>query len=155
MKTITLTQPWATLVAIGAKTIETRGWKTTYRGKLAIHAAAGLASVGGGAGLYGLCDSEPFHTALRDQYLPHILPKGAIVAVCELIDCVPTEYVRSVKIVRPVQRPGSEWLWTENEKAFGDYTDGRFAWLLADIRALPEPIPARGALGLWNYEGEL
>src|SRR3954451_22243677 len=38
---LTLTQPWATLVAIGAKQIETRSWGTSYRGWLAIHAAKG------------------------------------------------------------------------------------------------------------------
>ena len=38
MKALTLYQPWATLVAIGAKKIETRSWSTPYRGPLAIHA---------------------------------------------------------------------------------------------------------------------
>lgn len=38
MRCLTLTQPWATLVAIGAKRIETRSWSTSYRGPLAIHA---------------------------------------------------------------------------------------------------------------------
>ena len=42
MKAITLTQPWATLVAIGAKRIETRSWRTFYRGPLAIHAGKTL-----------------------------------------------------------------------------------------------------------------
>ena len=42
MKVLTLTQPWATLVAIGAKRIETRSWSTKYRGPLAIHAAKGF-----------------------------------------------------------------------------------------------------------------
>ncbi|MFL5577327.1 MAG: ASCH domain-containing protein [Gemmatimonadaceae bacterium] len=42
MKALTLTQPWATLVAIGAKTIETRSWPTHYRGEVAIHAAKGF-----------------------------------------------------------------------------------------------------------------
>lgn len=40
MKAITLMQPWATLVAIGAKRLETRSWSTNYRGPLAIHAGA-------------------------------------------------------------------------------------------------------------------
>jgi hypothetical protein len=39
MKAITLHQPWATLVAIEQKKIETRSWPTSYRGPLAIHAA--------------------------------------------------------------------------------------------------------------------
>lgn len=34
MRGLSLTQPWATLVAIGAKKIETRSWTTTYRGAL-------------------------------------------------------------------------------------------------------------------------
>ncbi len=42
MKTLTLTQPYASLIAFGAKRIETRTWATTYRGPLAIHAADGL-----------------------------------------------------------------------------------------------------------------
>jgi hypothetical protein len=38
MKALTLIQPWATLVALGEKQIETRSWDTKYRGPLAIHA---------------------------------------------------------------------------------------------------------------------
>jgi hypothetical protein len=50
---------------------------------------------------------------------------------------------------------GRRWMLSPSEKAFGDYTPGRYAWLLADVRRLPEPIPARGALGLWEWEGKL
>ena len=32
-------QPWASLIAIGAKQIETRHWPTKYRGPIAIHTA--------------------------------------------------------------------------------------------------------------------
>jgi hypothetical protein len=41
-----------------------------------------------------------------------------------------------------------------HEVPFGDYTPGRFAWVLAAVRALAEPIPARGAFGLWTWEQE-
>lgn len=162
MKAITVTQPHATLIAIRAKKIETRSWSTSYRGVLAIHAGAGLGPVGGKRGLYDLCYSprflpvlEPAMTGERDIAgfkIPHIdpgyLPLGAIVAICELVDCVPTEHVRSIKIVR---RGDHEWLWTEQEKAFGDYAPGRFAWLLANVRPLDTPIKVRGALGLWTW----
>lgn len=40
MKALTIWQPWATAIAIGAKRIETRSWETHYRGPIAIHAAA-------------------------------------------------------------------------------------------------------------------
>jgi len=42
VKTLTLSQRWATLVALGAKRIETRSWRTSYRGPLAIHAATSV-----------------------------------------------------------------------------------------------------------------
>ena len=39
MKAITIWQPWAFLLAMGAKQYETRSWETAYRGPIAIHAA--------------------------------------------------------------------------------------------------------------------
>ncbi|WP_253299501.1 hypothetical protein [Paenibacillus barcinonensis] len=39
-----------------------------------------------------------------------------------------------------------------DEYHFGDYSDGRFAWQLDDVVQLQEPIPAKGQLGLWNWE---
>lgn len=34
----------------------------------------------------------------------------------------------------------------------GDYTPGRYVWVLEGVRALERPVPARGMLGLWNWE---
>jgi activating signal cointegrator 1 len=148
-KVLTLTQPWATLVALGAKKIETRSWATSYRGPLAIHAAKGLGS-GGEQGLMELCRTEPFRSVLLDAgYLgTPVLPRGAIVAVCELIGCVPTIGTGP---------KGTDWIndLSDQERAFGDYTPGRYALPLDNVRALPEPIPARGALGLWTWEGDI
>ena len=39
MRAFTLTQPWASLIAIGLKMHETRSWRTSYRGPLLIHAS--------------------------------------------------------------------------------------------------------------------
>lgn len=168
MKVITLTQPWATLIAIGAKHIETRSWATKYRGPLAIHAGQGLGPVGNRRGMVRLCNTSPFYEALDAAGIWHTtaidhLPYGAIVAVCELVDCIPTHHPGIAS------EPGKPWFiggrkgvgqhcyevpprLDSNEYAFGDYTPGRWAWLLADVRALPEPIPAKGALSLWNYD---
>jgi hypothetical protein len=41
-KGLTLLQPWASLIALGVKTIETRSWSTSWRGGLVIHAGKGL-----------------------------------------------------------------------------------------------------------------
>jgi hypothetical protein len=172
MRAITLTQPYATLVALGAKHIETRSWATSYRGPLAIHAGKGLGPVGGIDGLQELCAQEPFcsvltiagrqHYArlhsLRDMVEHEFMPLGAIIAVCELHDCRPT-----TTEAMPGKRGWSGyvgekltyWDLTDQERAFGDYTPGRYAWLLSNIRVLPEPIPVRGALGLWRWEGPI
>lgn len=164
-KVLTLTQPWATLIAIGAKRIETRSWSTSYRGPLLIHAAAGLGPVGGKRGYLDLCRSQPFFTELirhkpnragmfyDDDYFLW-LPRGAIVAVCELIECMQIDGAPTGFAVHTPERSDVWWL-TRDEKAFGDYTIGRYAWLLADVRRLPEPIPARGQIGLWTWDGEL
>jgi activating signal cointegrator 1 len=157
MKALTLTQPWATLVAIGAKQIETRSWATNYCGPLAIHAAAGLGPVGGNSGLNELVAQEPFWTVLGaagctfGRRAPTGLPFGAIVAVCELVCCTRITFAAGdargwYGVV------GRDWSLTDRERAFGDYADGRYAWLLADIRALPTPIPAKGALRVWEWD---
>lgn len=161
MKALTLTQPRATLVAIRAKRIETRSWQTRYRGPLAIHAGAGLGPVGGEKGLRTLCITQPFFAALRDFMVQHesgyslsdALPRGAIVATCELAGVVRTEDLTFDGRWARLREGGiQEWILTDQERAFGNYTPGRFAWLLANVQALPEPIPAKGALGLWNWE---
>ena len=172
MKAVTLTAPYGTLIAIAAtrpglgKRIETRSWATAYRGPLAIHQAKGLGPVGGKKGFYDLCYSpmflpvlEPAMTGERDIAgfkIPHIdpgyLPLGAIVATCELLDCawIGYDWPDNQLVSQRTQHH-----LTDQERAFGDYTPGRYAWLLANIRALETPIPCKGALGLWNYEGTL
>lgn len=161
MKALTLTQPYASLAAIGAKRIETRSWSTSYRGPLAIHAGVGLGPVGGKRGLTTLCAEPVFFRALEphcrvvyrngsDTIDPDDLPLGAVVATCTLVDVVPTG------LYRPVTHGDQTWQVPpgnmSQEYSFGDYTPGRFAWLLANVRRLPEPVLVKGALGLWDLD---
>jgi len=148
VKALSLTQPWATLVAIGAKRVETRSWSTNHRGTIAIHASKGFP-----ADCRRLCWDEPFRSTLLDlvdfgSYSDldedsserfSVLPLGAIVAVAKLTAVEKTEFVTSM----------SQGLLV-HEIEFGDYTRGRFAWFLQDVRKLPVPIPCKGALGLWD-----
>jgi hypothetical protein len=153
MKAITLTQPWATLVAIGAKRIETRSWRTDYRGPLAIHAAKGFPLAA-----RGLRHDGPFYQALWDAGIkPDMpLPIGAIVATCELVSVVTTQLVKTPGGMGWSAPDGRiyDFTLTDEERAFGDYSNGRYAWLLADVRPLAEPILVKGALGLWEWEGK-
>jgi hypothetical protein len=164
MKAITLWQPWASLVAIGAKKIETRSWYTNYRGPLAIHASKRFL-----LDARMLCWSEPFLSALEpagwnpELFPQKVLPLGAIVAVCNLVECcriytesyktrAPGLYTFHGWLPKPAGYPVMKYyasLPEEPELAFGDYTPGRYAWILGDVRQI-EPIPCRGKQRLWD-----
>ena len=126
MKALSLTQPWASLVASGAKKVETRSWSTSYRGRLAIHAAKGFPLSARNFA------SEEF-TLGR---LPGRIPRGAILAVVTLAD------VRRTEEIAPTL--------SALERLYGDYSVGRYAWVLEDVQMLPQPIPYKGALGLFD-----
>jgi len=136
MKALTLLQPWATLVAIGAKKIETRSFGTEYRGELLIHSSKKIPDWA-----RKLCFESPFEERLRDAgyNTPESLPLGKI--LCSV-------YLWDVQDTRTVGRVA-----TANELAFGDYSPGRHAWLFhGDPMVMTPPIDARGALGLWEFD---
>lgn len=132
---LSLTQPWATLMAIGAKLNETRSWPVSYRGWFAVHASKGFPSA-----CRALCSQEPFKAALaRAGYKDDTeLPRGQVIAVTRLLECVRTE-----KLVE-------EMLLKGDEVDFGDYSSGRFAFRTAGVRRLRAPIPMKGALSFWK-----
>lgn len=131
-KVISLLQPWATLVVIGAKTIETRSWTTAYRGPLLIHASKGKS----GAAIAAMPAFQ--------RYIPDFeaLPFGAIIGEARLTDVMRVEETGLL--------PALLAKLTLEEQAFGDYTAGRYAWILKDAAVWEEVIPARGCLGLWE-----
>lgn len=134
MRAISLHQPWATLIATGAKQYETRSWSTSYRGPLIIHAAKQY-DEGAQRGPNRVHFIKAFLDANIVDYRSQI-PLGAYLCIVDLVDVVPTE-----SIVNSLP---------EQERAFGDYSPGRFAWKLENVRVLPESVPARGYQGLWN-----
>lgn len=144
MKGLSLTQPWASLVAFGEKTIETRSWQTRYRGPVAIQAAKAFPRDAMEA-----CHHEPFRSVLaKHGQRVATLPRSAIVCVVDLIDCVPfTDPVPKLPLIR---RAGELVPLGEHELAFGDFSAGRFGFVFANVRRLNEPLPFSGALGLWG-----
>ena len=143
-KCLSLTQPWAELVALGAKKLETRSWSTNYRGPLAIHAAKRFPPE---ARL--LCHEQPFRSFLErtDGTSPENLPLGAIIAVVDMTGCfaTPGEGIPWQEHVGDLRRSPDE-----PERSFGDYSPGRFAWRLANVRRLDNPVPFKGSLGLFD-----
>lgn len=81
------------------------------------------------------------------------MPLGSLVATCRIADCVRTDMIDSAVRVTPYDI-------SPKERAFGDYSPGRYAWVLADVEALNVPVPIRGCLGLFtlgelNYRGDV
>ncbi len=81
---LTVKDPWATLIAIGAKQIETRSYRTRYRGPIAIHSSKAFSRED-----QELCSQEPFRGTLdrADIHPPIDMPRGAIIAVVEIVGC--------------------------------------------------------------------
>ena len=155
MKALSLWQPWASAIALGAKRIETRGWCTLYRGPLAIHAAKRCVK----SELYDLLEDERWMGALdRPIYdcTPWTwLPFGSIVAVARLTSCLGVELFRAEDLD---ERRSPSWAGDHShdwcERDMGDFCPGRFGWVLTDVRAV-KPIPWRGAQGLFDVPDEL
>jgi hypothetical protein len=137
VKAISLWQPWASLIAVGVKKIETRHWHTPYKGPIAIHAAKKLEKHFGDE-LAELCEDEFGGHWMVD------LPRGAFVATANLVACEPMLYDYFIEDSYPGR----------NEFICGNWQKGRFAWLLDDIRAI-DPVPFRGLQGLFNASLQL
>ncbi len=145
---LSLLQPWASLWVAGAKLIETRSWGTSYRGRIAVHASKAFKQ-----DEMRLCQEEPFATALTKLGVAKFrdIPTGKVLGIVKLIDCIEMGTVEF-----PLNKTTNKRL-TPDEVAFGGYSPGRFAWITDPIarQRLPEPIPARGQLGLRHCPGDI
>ena len=148
MKALTMTQPWAMLVALGENSIETRSWSTSYRGTLAIHTARAFPKEA-----RALCDEEPYRSVLaRGGYSsPDDLPRGSVIALAHLDEVM--AFTRSS--LRETRARAAQRLLPEHEADFGDFSPGRFGFVLSHARRLRTPIPARGMLGVWQVPPSL
>ncbi|HWE00661.1 MAG TPA: hypothetical protein VG345_16535 [Bryobacteraceae bacterium] len=140
MKAITLTEPWATLVLLGAKKIETRSWACYYFNRpIAIHSAKRYPK----REFAPLVNTEPFRSALRPGGV-YCHPEnncGQVIGIASFVACCHVELIRD-KL-------------SENELAFGNYEANRYAFQLGPIKRLAHPIPATGKLGLWEWDHTL
>ena len=144
MKALTLHQPFASLIAEGAKCHETRTWpppRSLHGHRIAIHAAK---HVGVLLNLQIVRGLQLNADRLRD------LPQGAVVATAELLDAgqvLGVGYGPGTVLVR--QSDGrEEELFAE---PYGWYGEDRWIWQLGNVEKLPEPIFVRGWQGLWEW----
>lgn len=129
MKVLSIIEPWAALIKEGKKVIETRSWKTSYRGELYIHASNKKIKM------------SDEHTVELLKLIPNVpMGYGNIICKCRLVDCM---YMDQEFLDR-VQMDKQEFLC-------GEYSLGRYAWILEDVKILENPIPTKGHLNIWNY----
>lgn len=133
MRTLSLWQPWASLVALGYKQVETRHWLTQWVGPLAIHAAKYQ-----GAEVRQAFEQFSPLLSRHGYHELKALPFGYVVATTHLDRVIKTEEARQ--------------FLSDLEQRLGNYSDGRFAWFLSDIKRLPEPVPCKGHQGLFFWE---
>jgi hypothetical protein len=181
---ITLWQPWASLVACGAKQWETRGWRTSHRGPLRIHAAkverpeeaalVALPAIHDALWPHLGFDRRPMPTSVRER-----LPRGAIVATVNVVDCCPvggptsfrTGYVQGDEgdwpgqavVVRHDASPFGTWPASlgvseadtthtdiTNQLPMGEWETGGWGWRLADNAPTSDRCPLCLGKGGWR-----
>lgn len=124
MKVLTLKQPWASLVAEGIKQYEFRTWKTNYRGKVLIHAGAGV--------------EKKELDRFKDLDLDY--PSKKIIAEVEIEDCLELDDNLNKKIIN------------ENNIAYGSKYRTGYAWKLKNVKKINVDKEINGKLGLWNID---
>jgi len=124
VKAVTIHQPWAWAIAAGHKRVENRTWSTKHRGELAIHAGSSRKSL---KSAMAFCREHGV-----DPPASNDLPRGAIIAVVDLVDVV------DVSTPSLLDRQYDPW-------AFGPK-----AWYLDNIRPLTEPVECVGQMGLFT-----
>lgn len=130
IKALTISQPYASLIASGEKWVENRRWGTSYRGALAIHAGSGT------------------------QYLSRkeleAYPTGCVIAIASLVACINIHQLLRWDRARELA-PGI----TINDVLNHKHAEGPWCWVLANVRKLAEPIVCSGKQGLWDIDIDL
>ncbi|MEV2227001.1 hypothetical protein AB0H69_00260 [Streptomyces phaeochromogenes] len=141
VRALTVRQPWAALIAAGIKPVENRSWSLPagFGGPLLIHAglrddADGWRSLRAGRSLRAAGSGTVGGSAAVREALEGVeVVYGAVVAVAGKVTCH-----RDTGCCAD--------LWGE---------PGAWHWLLEELTALPEPIPAPGHQGLWRPEPDV
>ena len=127
MKALTVCQPYADMIAAGEKIIENRAWPTAYRGPLAIHAGK----------------SRAWLEADDERERPE-MAFGAVVAVAQLVACLPLMYPAD----------GPNWPEAYRHLHTDEHANGPWCWILDEVVRIA-PVPYRGAQGLWEIPAAL
>ncbi|WP_409290622.1 ASCH domain-containing protein [Peribacillus sp. SCS-37] len=141
MKVLSMIQPWASLFVLGESQYETRTWRTHYRGPMAIHTSKKIDKA-----------AVSYAQVLLDQHglTAGNLPTGVIIGVCTLKNCL-----RVVEDHETWAELEDGRIVSGNDYLLGNYEAGGYVWVVEGMKVLDEYIPAKGQLGLWEFDGEI
>jgi len=160
MRALTLWQPWASLIASGAKTIETRSWRPPEKvigTRIAIHASTrpwrrsvGNRTLNPIATFHGLVLGKRWQSRELSTNFSEVgrrfdaLPGGVVLGTVFLDRAVCVEH----------NDGAVAWCGTEASEIdpFGDFGAGRWLWHLRDFEAFNPPIRASGSHRFWEWE---
>ena len=155
MYAITLHQPWASLIVLGIKTVETRSWPPPVRlleQNIAIHAAKLVVREPGPA-------IDAAMVGLMGEDWRRVIPAGMVVATATLAGMARVERA-NLADGYATHEPGTEAGCTVGKgksriDPWGDFSPGRWLWFLTEVKPLPEPVPAIGRQSFWRWDGEM
>ena len=180
-KVLSMWEPWATLYVHGIKKIETRPKPTSWtieKGSYLIHAAKKWTKE-----QEQISITEPFLSELSklNRIAEFIHPdtgeelptayflRGYIIGAVDVIECCHIFHIHNkrafiypnIKQFRLLlsefffENENGEFEISENEFEFGDYREGRYAWITRNPRILKTPIPYKGGQGYYqNFKGD-
>lgn len=121
IKAWSVRQPYATLIMLGLKQIETKTKTTKFRGTVMVHASSTMGP-------------RERAVAIREGFDPDALPRGVLLGSVEIVD---SQRVEDLKV-------------DAVERSVGDYSAGRWGWKLQNARPLASPVTCAGALSFWK-----
>lgn len=170
-KVLTINEPWATLLVHRIKKIETRPKPTSWtfeKGSYLIHSAKKWTKY-----QRDICLSEPFKSELQyidvlehrySEIYNYYFNFGHIIGAVDVVECEKIiNNNNSLLKLKPHYfnglnkefRPNMVYI-QEPELSFGDYRDGRYAWICDNFRLLEKPIPYKGGQGYYvPFKGDV
>jgi hypothetical protein len=140
MKVISIWNPYALLLAHGHKTIETRGWPAP---KSLIGQRIGIAST--------KIIRPDQRTAFEDEHFQEFYKQTGLF---ERLEDMPNGCLLATGLLHSCDMMTEEDLddITEEEKIYGWFEPGRYAWRMRAVEKLANPLPVRGAQGVWELD---
>lgn len=142
MKALSIQNPWPHVIGLGIKDIENRTWKTSYRGRIYLHAS------GKPWTWDKICEyitPERLDIFLENNFIPswiRSLPTSAIIGEVDIVDCV----------------IGHPSVWADKSIGYDNELNSSwdnpiYNWVLANPVLYDEPIlNVKGKLNLWEFE---